>query len=140
MNFRKRATPQLLGFQIAPLVDVLLVLLVFFIVTWNFALSENELDVKVPVATNAAEQQPYVNQVVINIRGDGTVVLNRKTLTLAELTDKLTSLAELYPDQAVNVRGHKEVPFKHIVDVLDACRAAKIWNVNFLTASPEAAQ
>ena len=45
MNFRKHAEPRVLGFMIAPIVDILLVILVFFIVTWNFALSENELDV-----------------------------------------------------------------------------------------------
>ena len=47
MNFRKHAEPTILGFMIAPMVDILLVVLVFFIVTWNFALSENELDVRV---------------------------------------------------------------------------------------------
>ena len=95
----------LLGFQIAPMVDVLLVLLVFFIVTWHIALSENELDVKVPTASNAHEQQPYLNQVVLNIRRDGTVVLNKVAMTPEELKEKLSKLAELYPDQAVIVRG-----------------------------------
>ena len=44
MNFRRHAKPEVFGFQIAPMVDILLVLLVFFIVTWNFSLSEKELD------------------------------------------------------------------------------------------------
>ena len=73
MNFRKHAEPRVLGFLIAPMVDILLVVLVFFIVTWNFALSENELDVRVPTATKANEAQPYVGQVVINIAANGTV-------------------------------------------------------------------
>ena len=47
MKFRNRPEPHILGFQIAPMVDILLVLLVFFIVTWSFARKENELDVKV---------------------------------------------------------------------------------------------
>jgi biopolymer transport protein ExbD len=49
MKFRRQAEPpQAFGFMIAPMVDILLVVLVFFIVTWNFALAENELDVRVP--------------------------------------------------------------------------------------------
>lgn len=75
MNFRKHAEPRILGFMIAPMVDVLMVLLVFFIVTWNFALSENELDVRVPSATKANEPQPYVGQVVINVKANGTIVV-----------------------------------------------------------------
>ena len=136
MNFRKRSSPVLLGFQIAPMVDVLLVLLVFFIVTWHIALSENELDVKVPAASNAHEQQPYLNQVVLNIRKDGTVVLNKVPMSSSELKDKLSKLAELYPDQAVIVRGDEQLPYKDMIAVLDVCRAANIWNLIFATSIP----
>src|SRR5438067_10578823 len=77
MNLRRRAKPEVFGFQIAPMVDILLVLLVFFIVTWNFALSENELDVKIPSASNAKPSNVYVGQVVLNVKTDGSIVLNR---------------------------------------------------------------
>jgi len=50
--------PSVLGFQIAPMVDILLVLLCFFIVTWSFARKEMELDVKVPTAENANASVP----------------------------------------------------------------------------------
>ena len=135
MNFRKRAQPQLLGFQIAPMVDILLVLLVFFIVTWNFALTENELDVKVPTASAAKEQQPVANQTVLNVRKNGTVVMNRKELTLEELRTKLSGLAGLYPDYAIILRGDKELPYENLMAVMDICRQANIWNVAFATAS-----
>jgi biopolymer transport protein ExbD len=137
VNFRARSTPAVFGFQIAPMVDILLVLLVFFIVTWNFAIQENELEVKVPEASQSSESKPYVNQVVLNIKPDGTVVLNRKTLSADELREKLTQLASLYPDQAVIVRGDQNVPYRFIVDVLDICRMANIWNIVFATAKPE---
>ena len=55
MKFRRRSEPQALGFQIAPMVDVLLVLLCFFILTWNFARKEMEIDVRVPTAENGGE-------------------------------------------------------------------------------------
>jgi len=137
MNFRSRPKPETFGFQIAPMVDILLVLLVFFIVTWNFALSENELDVKIPNASKAKPTEQYVGQVVVNVKADGTIVFNRKTLSPAELQDKLTQLAVLYPDQAVILRGDQKVNYKYIVDVLDICRSANIWNVAFATGKQE---
>ena len=133
MNFHKHAEPRILGFLIAPMVDILLVILVFFIVTWNFALSENELDVRVPTATKANEAQPYVGQVVINIAANGTVIVNRQPKSSQELLELLKKLSQLYPDQAVIVRGDQGVEYKHIVDVLDICRQADIWNVAFAT-------
>ncbi len=137
MNFRKYAEPRVFGFMIAPMVDILLVVLVFFIVTWNFALTENELDVRVPSATKANEPQPYVGQVVINVKADGTIVVNRKTESEPALLEQLKKLAQLYPDQAVIVRGDEAVDYKHIVQVLDICRQADIWNVAFATGKPE---
>jgi len=137
MNFRKHAEPRILGFLIAPMVDILLVILVFFIVTWNFALSEKELDVRVPTASKANETQPYVGQVVINIAANGTVIVNRQPKSSQELLELLKKLAQLYPDQAVIVRGDQGVEYKHIVDVLDICRQADIWNVAFATGKPD---
>jgi len=137
MNFRPQLEPQVFGFMIDPMVDILLVVLVFFIVTWNFALTENELDVRVPSAAKANEPQPYVGQVVINVKSDGSIVVNRQTKTGPELLDQLKKLSQLYPDQAVIVRGDEAVDYKHIVEVLDICRQADIWNVAFATGKPE---
>ncbi len=134
MNFRRQATPSVFGFQIAPMVDILLVLLVFFIVTWNFSLSEKELDVKIPTAANAKDTDPYVGQVVVNVKTDGSLVFNREPIAPDELVAKLRELAKLYPDQAVILRGDQNANYKYIVNVLDLCRQANIWNVAFATA------
>lgn len=126
-----------MGFQIAPMVDILLVLLCFFIVTWSFARRENELDVKVPTAENAKESNPALNQNVLNVKVDGSVVWNRKVVGREELVRRLTELAELFPDYAIIIRGDENVKYLYINAVLDACHAAKIWNVAFATAKPE---
>ncbi len=126
-----------MGFQIAPMVDILLVLLCFFIVTWSFARKEMELDVKVPAAQSGKEPVSAVNQTVLNVKQDGTVVLNRKTISQAELAEKLTELAKIYPDYAIILRGDERAAYKAIVSVLDICRAAGIWNVAFATDKVE---
>jgi biopolymer transport protein ExbD len=137
MKIRRRAEPHVLGFQIAPMVDILLVLLCFFIVTWSFARKENELDVKVPSAENAKESNPVINQTVLNVKADGTVVWNRKNMPLPDLGMKLKELSGLFPDYAIIVRGDERTPFRYIAAVLDTCRQANIWNVAFATAKVE---
>ena len=135
MNFRRHAKPEVFGFQIAPMVDILLVLLVFFIVTWNFSLAEKELDVKIPTATHSKEANAYVGQVVVNVRTDGTIVFNHQPVSADELVAKLRELAKLFPDQAVILRGDQNAAYKSIMNVLDICRQANIWNVAFASAS-----
>ena len=137
MKFRKRQTPNIIGFQIAPMVDILLVLLCFFIVTWSFARKEMELDVKVPAAQSGKESNPMINQTVLNVKEDGSVVWNRKPTSLEELGTRLRQLANLYPDYAIILRGDERADYKHIVNVLDVCREANIWNVAFATGKVE---
>src|SRR3954468_19306268 len=103
MKFRQRSQPNVLGFQIAPMVDILLVLLCFFIVTWSFARRENELDVKVPSAENAKETNPALNQNVLNVKADGSVIWNRKVVEASELEGRLKELSGLFPDYAIIV-------------------------------------
>jgi biopolymer transport protein ExbD len=137
MRFRKRSEPNVLGFQIAPMVDILLVLMCFFIVTWSFARKELELDVKVPTAQNAKESVPVVNQTVLNVKVDGSVVWNRKTVAPEELLSRLKELAGIFPDYAIILRGDERTDYKHIVAILDICREANIWNVAFATGKVE---
>jgi biopolymer transport protein ExbD len=122
------------GIQLAPLVDVLLLLLIFFLLTWNAARNENELDVKVPKASSAKEKSAPIGDVVVNVRADGNVVVNRRTLTGAELTDLLKSLVQLNTEQAVIIRGDEAGAYKNIIGVLNICTEAGITNVAFATA------
>ncbi len=134
MNLRSRAPIHHPGIQLAPLVDVLLLLLIFFLLTWNAARNENELDVKVPKASAAKEKSAPIGDVIVNVKADGTVVVNRRSLSSAELADLLKSLVRLNAEQAVVIRGDEAGAYKSIINVLNICTEAGITNVAFATA------
>ena len=137
MNLRAHVYPERVVFQIAPMVDILLFLLVFFMLTWNFSRNEAELDVKVPAAREGKENRRPAGEVILNVKKDGGIVMNRRPMSSEELLDTLSRIAKLYPDQAVILRGDENVDYRYVVDVLDICRAANIWNVAFATSKPE---
>ena len=134
MNLRSRAQLHHPGIQLAPLVDVLLLLLIFFLLTWNAARNENELDVKVPKASSAKDKPASIGDVVVNVKTDGNVVVNRRTLTGAELTELLKGLVQLNSEQAVVIRGDEAGAYKNIIGVLNICTEAGITNVAFASA------
>ena len=134
MNLRGRAPLHHPGIQLAPLVDVLLLLLIFFLLTWNAARTENELDVKVPKASAAKEKSAPIGDVIVNVKADGNVVVNRRTLTSPELQELLKGMVQLNPEQAVVIRGDEAGAYKNIVEVLNICTEAGITNVAFATA------
>jgi biopolymer transport protein ExbD len=133
MKFRTRAAPHVMGFQIAPMVDIFLVLLCFFIMTWSFAKKEMDLSVKVPSAENGKESSSVLNQTVLNVRTDGLVVWNNTQVSHQDLEKRLKTLAKDFPDFAVIVRADENVEWKFVSNVIDTCRAANIWNVAFAT-------
>jgi biopolymer transport protein ExbD len=134
MNLRGRASLHHPGIQLAPLVDVLLLLLIFFLLTWNAARNENELDIKVPKASAAKQKSAPIGDIVVNVKADGDVVVNRRTLNNPQLTNLLKSLVQLNPEQAVVIRGDEAGAYKNIIGVLNVCTEAGITNVAFATA------
>ena len=102
--------------------------------TWNAARNENELDVKIPKASAAKEKSAPIGDVIVNVKAEGNVVVNRRTLSASDLTTMLKSLVQLNPDQAVVIRGDEAGAYKNIVNVLNICSEAGITNVAFATA------
>ena len=80
MNLRRRINQEPIQLQLAPMIDVILFLLCFFLLTWNLARYEQDLEVKVPVARNGIPPKQLPGEVIINLRSDGTVELERVTL------------------------------------------------------------
>jgi biopolymer transport protein ExbD len=137
MNLRRRLNGEPIQLQLAPMIDVIMFLLCFFLLTWNMARYEQDLDVKVPTAKNGKDPTRLPGEVIINLKQDGTVELERSSLTIDQLQAKLSAIQAVFPDQAVILRGAEDVPYKWVVRVLDACRAAKLTNIAFATNRAE---
>lgn len=112
-------------------------LLVFLLKSRSFFRNEAELDVKIPAARKGEESRRPVGEVILDLKRDGSVAMNRRAVNAEELKDALAKFAKSNPDQAVVLRGDQDVDYKYIVDALDVCRAANIWNVAFATSKPE---
>jgi len=139
MKFSSRQ-PEPATMQLAPMIDIVFLLLIFFIVTWQFTRSETELSVSVPNAQEGAEPERQRGEIVINILADNTIRVEGKTLDLEGLHDTLASIVGQFPNQPVRIRGDGSVEYQRIVEVIDTCRKAGIWNISFATQRPTPAK
>jgi len=135
MKFRNHATPQA-SFQLAPMIDIVFLLLIFFIVTWSYARFETEIEISVPAADEGSPSNRTVGEIIVNVREDGTITINATELDEAALIDKFQRIAAVHKDQAVILRGDSEAAFTHIMRVLNVCKKAGIWNVAFAATDP----
>ena len=136
MKFRETTSQQGAELELAPMIDVVFLLLIFFIVTWQFARFERDMDISVPAAEEAEDTDRQAGEIIVNVREDGTIVLNGRDVSQAELLSKLQAISEAYPDQAVILRGSSDANFQAIINVLDQIKKAGIWNVAFATTKP----
>ncbi len=121
------------------MIDILLLLLSFFIISYQFSKSETELQVKVPTAQEGAESERPRGEIIINVLADGTIRVEGLTVDARQLFEKLSAIAKQYQNQPVRLRGDGGVAYQRIVEVIDICQKAGIWNISFATqrSTPE---
>ena len=137
MNFKNRSGSPEPGFQIAPMIDVVFLLLCFFIASQIFSQWETEIDVKLPTARTGKIPQRLPGEIIINVLQDGAIVVNQKNLDRSGLQSLLDRIVKLFPGQPVLIRADKETAYEHVIGVLDMCRQADIWNISFATSASE---
>jgi len=126
---RSRA-PQL---ALTSMLDVIFLLLCFFVTVSVFSQWESEISIKLPSATTAEEPDRLPGEIVLNLAKDGKVSVNGKVLELHDLQTRLAHVSKFYPGQPVIIRADKEVRYETLVGVIDTCRAADVWNFSLAT-------
>lgn len=139
MKFSNRQLPPI-AMQLAPMIDILLLLLSFFIISWQFSRSETELNVAVPTAQEGAEPERQRGEIIINVLPDGTLRVEGLTVDLIQLHGKLAAISKQFKNQPVRIRGDGKVAYQRIVEVIDTCQKAGIWNISFATQRPAPAE
>jgi len=136
MKFTSRQPPPI-ALQLAPMIDILLLLLSFFIISWQFTRSETELNVAVPTAQEGADPERQRGEIIINILADGSIKVEGISVDLEKLSQKLAPIASQFKNQPVRIRGDGDVPYQRIVEVIDTCQKSGIWNISFATQRPQ---
>ena len=137
MNFRGKYKGEQPGFQLAPMIDVVFLLLCFFVASQIFSQWESSIDIQLPTAETGEMPERLPGEIIINIYSDGTVVVNSRTLAEDALTSLLARLVKLFPGQPVLIRADKKTPYEYVIRVLDLCRKADIWNISFAASVSE---
>ena len=111
-----------LGSSITPLLDVTLLLLIFFLLTSIFV--QPTLEVDLPGATNSDPNLEAHDLVTITVSRDGEVFLNQTPIALPDLQDRLTSALAQDPKRPIVVRADQQSAFARFVSVMDAAKGA----------------
>ena len=137
-----------LEIKMTPMIDVVFLLLVFFVWTASFQIVENILPSSVSTASGSeaidAEQEPNpeddFDPVVVRVTWLGDVPSWRfndiEVASLEELQAKMQQLADFKSDAPVILHPDRDVPLGHVIDVFDIARRAGFEQVQFAASEP----
>lgn len=116
--------------NVTPMIDVLLVLLIIFMVI--VPTRSMGLESQVPQPSEPSTAPPPPSTIVIYAKGDGKLEVNSRPVLLAELEKQLMTVFHGRPDSTVFVGGDPDLEFRHIADVIDVCKGARIGHIGLL--------
>ena len=135
MRFKREEEEEEIAFQMAPMIDVVFQLIIFFMCVTTLSKLVVAEDIRLPLAEYSREKKGIV-EVVVNVYPDGTISILPYEYQVEELPSFFES-AKVDGQLKVYIRGDKNTDFKEIVKVMDACAQADIWDVSFATYQEE---
>ena len=129
---RERARPAL---PLAGMVDILFLLIIFFMTTSVFRQQERTVEIELPETPEKdvsaeSERSPFV----ATVTRSGEIYLGARQHTLPTFRKALGELTDAYPERALIVRGDAESQLERVVQVVDAARAVGVGSVEIATA------
>jgi biopolymer transport protein ExbD len=137
MRFSQRNRSKAPTLALTSMLDVIFLLLCFFVTVSVFSQWESEISIKLPNAKTAEAPERLPGEIIVNLAKDGGISVNSVKLSREELGARLAKVAKFYPGQPVIIRADKDVRYETLVKLIDTCRASDIWNFSLATEGGE---
>ncbi len=135
------------GFQIAPMIDVVFVIMLFFMVMAGAVKVEHELKTTLPGNVDTAKETEMPDELTISVAENGQVSLNDEAISTPQDRDLVQLFQEMKRAKQnadsgktkllVTVQAEETARYERVVNVLDVLAQAEVSNVTFSVAEPE---
>lgn len=115
-----------LAIELTPLIDMVFLLLIFFLVATTFNKNEHEMKIALPFASSAGPISATLRELTVNVGRDGAITVAGRHMEPEDLQAIIAEAVTANPDQKVTVRGDRETAYANIVRVLDVCKLGGI--------------
>ena len=123
--------PEGASFQIAPMIDIVFLLLIFFILTWNVAKQDVEAnkEIELPTSEEGITTNSYDHAMVIEVYNDGKLQIGQKEYTQETITALMDQTQRLFPDKPITIWADKNATIEQAFDIFNICKAEGLSNV-----------
>jgi biopolymer transport protein ExbD len=136
MNFQRGREKEPLEINLVPLIDVMMVILIFLMITTTYN-KYSELQINLPTA-DADKQMERSNEIAVLVNSQGQYVINRRPVvfrTIDQLADELKRAAASAKEPVVVISADASATHQSVVRVMEAARVAGLTQITFTTQS-----
>ena len=121
------------GFNMTPMIDVVFLLIIFFLVSSHLARQESQMDLELPIASSGQDDVDMETpRLTINVKSDGSLWLAGRPIAKEQLQQKFAEARSREGENIeVRIRGSRAAPYSTVEPIMLACTGAKIWNVTY---------
>jgi biopolymer transport protein ExbD len=130
-RFGRKRDEDEVGFQLAPMIDMTFLLLIFFMVTTKITKEQKKMDIRLPLAASARTPEDFAGRDIVNIDDEGRIFTGDNPVTQTELRTYLQKRLAAVPPLIVYVRADSKTDVKIVKEVMRTCASAGAVEVIF---------
>lgn len=118
------------GINLTSMLDVVMLLIIFFMIGTRFSEEERQTDIQVPTVADNSPLTAAPDEIVLNVAADGRLTIKGEAYTAESLVENLKAAKAGFPNQGVIIRGDGRCQYQQIMDAFSACKEAGIRNIS----------
>ena len=112
--------------ELTPMIDMVFLLLIFFLVATTFQQTEREMQIALGGASSAGPISAALRELIVNVDEDGGIIVSGTPMSPEDLRTLIEEAVAGNPEQKVTVRGDRNTAYENVVTVLDICKGSGI--------------
>ena len=129
-NFYQKEEKELISINITPLIDIVFLLLVFFMLATSF-IQKSTIEVNLS-SEKTTEVDNKKNNVVLILNKKGLIYLNNKLINISNIKNEISNIVKKNPKYSVLIKSHKKIPVQKVIRLIEEVRLAGTDNIKLI--------
>ena len=121
-NFYQKEEKELISINITPLIDIVFLLLVFFMLATSF-IQKSTIEVNLS-SEKTIEVDNKKNNVVLILNKKGLIYLNNKLINVSNIRNEINNIVKKNPKYSILIKSHKKIPVQKVIRLIEEVRLA----------------
>jgi biopolymer transport protein ExbD len=118
--------------NMTPMIDVVFLLIIFFLVSSHLAKQDVRMKLTLPVAQSGQDDVSRDQRITVNVSESGEIRIGGRAVQVSELNERLADIRQSHgEDIEIRIRGSRDTAYGNVEPIMKACTANQIWNVNY---------